>query len=172
MDIRSAAIYVGTYAKYNNASLDGAWMSLLDYSSKEEFIDDCCLVHKDEDDPELMFQDWENIPNCLISESYISEKFWELIDELDRTYLEEDVVMDYIELRGYNLEKEDITSIISSCEENYCGDYSSEMDFAVEIADELLPSDSEMLRRYFDYEAFCRDLMYDYDYYNGHVFRC
>ncbi len=84
-----AAVYVGTYAKYNNGSIDGAWLDLEDYSDKDTFIAACQELHKDEADPELMFQDWEGIPNGMISESHIdSEVFaWLDLDDDDREIL-------------------------------------------------------------------------------------
>lgn len=49
---------------------------------------------------------------------------------------------------------------ISGFEDAYCGTYSSELDYAYELADELISAESapDFLTRYFDYEAFCRDL--------------
>ena len=60
--LSAASVYVGTYAKYNNGSLFGAWLNLSDYSDKEEFYEACRELHKDEEDAEYMFQDWENVP--------------------------------------------------------------------------------------------------------------
>ena len=56
---RQAKVYVGTYAKYNNGSLSGAWLDRSDYSDKEEFYEACRELHKDEEDAEYMFQDYE-----------------------------------------------------------------------------------------------------------------
>ena len=39
--LSEAKVYVGTYAKYNNGSLFGAWLDLSDYSDKEEFYEAC-----------------------------------------------------------------------------------------------------------------------------------
>ena len=39
--LSEAKVYVGTYAKYNNGSLSGAWLDLSDYSDKEEFYEAC-----------------------------------------------------------------------------------------------------------------------------------
>ena len=39
--IGSKSLIVGTYAKYNNGSLSGAWLDLSDYSDKEEFYEAC-----------------------------------------------------------------------------------------------------------------------------------
>ena len=52
------AIYCGTYKKYNEGSLFGAWLDLRTFDSYEEFIDVCKQLHADEEDPELMFQDY------------------------------------------------------------------------------------------------------------------
>ena len=37
----TARIYVGTYAKYNNGSIAGAWLNLDDYSDKDAFLAAC-----------------------------------------------------------------------------------------------------------------------------------
>ena len=79
-NIKDAAIYVGTYHKYNCGSLYGKWMKLADYADKEEFYKACAELHKDESDPEFMFQDWEYIPEGMCGESWVSEKVWELFD--------------------------------------------------------------------------------------------
>ena len=74
--LSEARVYVGTYGKYNNGSLFGAWLDLSDYSDKEDFYEACRELHKDEEDAEYMFQDWENVPENLIGESWISENFF------------------------------------------------------------------------------------------------
>ena len=72
--LSAASVYVGTYGKYNNGSLSGAWLDLSDYSDKKEFYEACRKLHKDEEDAEYMFQDWENVPEGLIVEtcSYVN----------------------------------------------------------------------------------------------------
>ena len=70
--LSEASVYVGTYGKYNNGSLFGAWLDLSDYADKEEFYEACRELHKDEEDAEFMFQDYENIPENLISESHLA----------------------------------------------------------------------------------------------------
>ena len=76
--LSEARVYVGTYNKYNSGSLFGKWLDLSDYSDKDEFMEACRELHKDDQDPEFMFQDYENIPEALISESWLSDKFFEL----------------------------------------------------------------------------------------------
>lgn len=72
-----ARVYVGTYGKYSRGSIEGAWLTLKDYANKGEFLAACRALHKDERDPELMFQDWENVPSWMISESGIDAEVWE-----------------------------------------------------------------------------------------------
>ncbi|WP_289641033.1 antirestriction protein ArdA [uncultured Muribaculum sp.] len=89
---------------------------------RQILINFCQAIHADEEDPELMAQDFECFPRQWYNEGFISE------EDFARHIVEE----------CYNLEKT-------------MGD----------------------LARYFDYEAFGRELfMYDYTMgANGHVFR-
>lgn len=82
--MNEARIYVGTYAKYNNGTLQGEWVNLSDFYDLDGFKEHCVEIHEDEEEPEYMFQDWENIPDSLIDESNLEENFFELRDELDR----------------------------------------------------------------------------------------
>lgn len=81
--LKDMAVYVGTYHKYNCGSIAGKWLKLADYASKDEFIKACRELHKDEADPELMFQDYENIPSWMIGESFIDAEIWNLKPEKD-----------------------------------------------------------------------------------------
>src|SRR3989304_3167367 len=84
------AVYVGTYAKYNEGSIKGAWLDLDDYASKDEFLKAATELHKDEADPELMFQDYEGFPKRYYGESSLDDKLWDwlALDEDDRELLE------------------------------------------------------------------------------------
>ena len=83
-DLNEARIYVGTYAKYNNGSLQGEWVELSDFYDLDGFMERCAEIHEDEEEPEYMFQAWEEIPDGLIDEGHLEENFFELRDELDR----------------------------------------------------------------------------------------
>lgn len=72
--MNSAKIYVGTWNKYNNGNLAGAWLSLADYDTYAELMSACRQIHKDESDPELMIQDCENMPDGLTVMESISEQ--------------------------------------------------------------------------------------------------
>lgn len=81
-------LYVGTYAKYNRGSIAGKWLDLDKFKNGEEFLAACRKLHKDERDPELMFQDVETDPGAdwqegLYSESSIPWDYWKLKAEAE-----------------------------------------------------------------------------------------
>ena len=78
-NLMQASVYVGTYGKYNSGSIAGKWLKLSKYESKNEFFQACRRLHKDESDPEFMFQDYENIPESMIDESFICDEIWKVL---------------------------------------------------------------------------------------------
>ena len=77
-------IYVSTYQKYTTGTMKGEWLDLSHYASRDDFLAACAELHSDESDPELMFQDWEEMPAQFVRESFIDEQVWawlELSDE-------------------------------------------------------------------------------------------
>lgn len=82
--ILEARAYVGTYHKYNNGSIFGAWISLADYTTKRAFLQKCKELHKDERDPEFMYQDTESIPTSMYGESYLSDEIWHVINSIKK----------------------------------------------------------------------------------------
>lgn len=163
-------VYVGTYRKYNEGSLAGEWLDLTDYSSKEDFIEACLELHGDEEDPELMFQDWEDIPPDFIGESMIDEKVWEWL-ELNEE--ERQTVAIY-------LEDVDRNAPIQEALECYDGEFESEVDWAVDFWDHsgMINEVPDFAQNYIDYEQFARDARMGGDMYfvnKGHkvrAFRC
>ena len=67
------SVYVGTYGKYNDGSLCGLWIDLSSFNSYDDFIDFCQAIHADEEDPELMAQDYEGFPRQWYNEGFMSE---------------------------------------------------------------------------------------------------
>lgn len=164
----SPAIYCGTYGKYNDGSLFGLWIDLSSFDDYDEFINFCKAIHADEDDPELMFQDYENMSRLLYHESMGEAEFDKIAKycELCDDYSEE-AVEDFLEW--------DSTDDLDRMHDAYVGVYESEEDFAEEIVSDCYDLDNMMggLACYFDYEKFSRDLFMS-DYYfgsHGTVFR-
>lgn len=171
-NISEARVYVGTYAKYNNGSIEGKWLDLSDYSDKEEFYTACRELHDDEKDPEFMFQDYENIPSPLISESWISDNLFEVIEAVSELSVNDaEAFSIWLNDSSHDINTDDINDLIDSFRDDYQGEYKDEEDYAYEIVEQCynLP---EFAKTYFDYEKFARDLfMTDYWFDNGYVFR-
>jgi antirestriction protein len=143
-------IYVGTYAKYNDGNLFGAWLDLDDYSDKESFEAACFELHKDEHDPELMFQDWENIPDGMIGESHLSADVfdWLELDEKDRRILQ--AYRDNI----------DQTGSLEDATDAYRGTYDKATDFAEEFYAAEIQHLSFTVQNFIDWSAAVRELEY------------
>lgn len=164
-------VYVGTYAKYNAGSLYGKWLSLEDFDSKEEFLREAVSIHDNEADPELMFQDYENIPNQLIGESWISENLWRLM-RLEEE--EKEPFMIYVDNIGCDLD--DFDKVYEDFQESYSGNWNENwsdprLKYAENLFDEIFEV-PENIQLYIDYEKFSNDLfLSDYWEVDGHVFR-
>lgn len=157
----SPALYCGTYGKYNSGNLSGMWVDLSTFDDYEEFINFCKAIHADEEDPELMYQDYENMPGSLYHESMGEEGFNKIAEycELCDDY-SVSAVDDFLEW--------DSTEDLNNMHDAYVGVYDSREDFAREIVSDCYDIENIMgnLACYFDYEAFARDLFMG-DYYFG-----
>lgn len=161
-------IYVGTYAKYNNGIIFGKWLTLSDYSDLSEFYDACRELHKDEEDPEFMFQDYETpeLLNGKISECGIDKDIFEIAEAMEDK--DADMISAYVSLMGEKLTPE----LIEQAEERFYGQFDSYTDLAEDYAEQtgMLSKVPESIQRYFDFEAFGRDLSYDFMEENGYYF--
>lgn len=162
------SIYCGTYGKYSGeGGICGLWIDLTTFYDYDDFLNFCYAIHADEEDPELMFQDYEGFPRQWYNEGFMSEDDFDHIleysDMCDKHGQE--AVDDYMEFYDE----------LDNFEEAYCGEWDSEEDFARHIVEECYDLERSMgdLARYFDYEAFGRELfMYDYSMgANNNVFR-
>ena len=164
----SPALYCGTYGKYNSGNLSGIWVDISTFDDYEDFLNFCYAIHADEEDPELMYQDFENMPDSLYHESMGEKEFNQIAEycELCDEYSVE-AVDDFLEW--------DSTEDLDNMHDAYVGVYDSREDFAREIVSDCYDIENIMgnLACYFDYEAFARDLFMG-DYYfgsNGTVLR-
>ena len=162
------SIYCGTYGKYSGEKgICGLWIDLTTFNDYDDFIEFCQAIHADEEDPELMAQDYEGFPRQWYNEGFMSEDDFDHIleysDMCDKHGQE--AVDDYMEFYDE----------LDNFEEAYCGEWDSEEDFARHIVEECYDLERSMgdLAGYFDYEAFGRELfMYDYSMgANNNVFR-
>jgi antirestriction protein len=150
----SAQIYVGTYHKYNCGSIKGAWIEL-EGLDLESFWAKITELHKDEEDPEFMFQDFEGFPEVFYGESGLDERVWEWL-ELDQN--DKDLwqaALDY---------SSDIT--FKEAQDRFMGTADSAEDFAQNWLEETGQWDElpELAQRYFNLESYARDLEIDLNF--------
>tara|TARA_R100000808_G_C2054021_1_gene88301 strand:- start:41 stop:547 length:507 start_codon:yes stop_codon:yes gene_type:complete len=141
-------IYVGTYGKYNSGSIAGAWLNLEDYANREDFLAACQELHKNEYDPEIMFQDYEGFPYVWYSESDIPAELWEWLEHDEH---ERQIIAAYIEVVG---EGADVKSAI----DHYHGTFDSVEDYYDHYVETcgVLDQVPDHLRFYFDVKEFGR----------------
>lgn len=159
-------IYVSTYHKYNSGTLQGDWMDLEDYSDAAEFFEAAKELHEDEEDPEFMFQDFDEVPARFKDESMSESELQELYDFIEM-----------VEDSGHDMEVFEAAEACgidpSDVDEAYQGKYDSDEDFAEEMAEQLGYMDEKKGWPFncIDWEYAARELMYDYCSDKGHYFR-
>ena len=130
-----ARLYVGTYAKYNNGNLAGAWLNLADYADQDEFLTAAREVHADEADPELMFQDFEDFPRAWYAESSAPPAIlWEWLELSEAEQLAFGAYADHM---GGEVTVDDFR-------ESWQGQWDRGADFAEHIADDCGDIPKEM----------------------------
>lgn len=162
--LNKVSVYVGTYKKYNEGNIFGEWLTLGDYINYEEFINACKDLHKDEEFPELMFQDWE-CPEELrdfISEVDLDENLF----LLDDVWEDEEYIIAYLEHMGEISE-----TYINEARDNYVGQFADYYELGEYFAEELdLLQLPDKVRNYFDFEAYGRDISFDLMEIGSHYF--
>lgn len=173
LNTATASVFVTTYGVGNEQGFaTGKWFDLADYSDKDDF-EEAAIEYAQEvlgdDDPELCFSDYEtNFSKMdLISECYIDEKVWELL-ELDGHDFE--MLVAYASYYGYG---DAVSDLLEQAQDCYQGQYDSDEDFAQELLEECgylndLPS---FIECHIDWSGVARDLMMDYFESDGYYFR-
>lgn len=157
-------IFVNTWGNYNENGADGGqWITLpIEPEELEEVLDNIAAAMED-NDPEWAIHDYEWTTEIEMDE--ISEH--DDIQELNERCLEIDDLLEHeaeeiaaaIEAYGYTF-AEALDRHQRGCFTFYQGQDLEEV--AEHIADECYLYDApEFLARYFDYEAFARDLSFD-----------
>ena len=137
--------------------------------SKSEFYTECESVHKDENDPEFMFQDFENIPKNMIGESWVSDLVFDIAENVDEGDFEE--FFELLNVFGHDGENKDINELVDEFTDHYKGEYDTLKDYIEEMFDECyLHEVPESMRYYICYDKVYRDYSHDYYFSNGHVF--
>ena len=147
-------IYVASLEAYNQGRMVGDWLTPSNYSDFESFNYAIKLVTKNAD--EVAVHDYEGID--LDNEYPDFEELYYFCHALKDSWLDEEVILAYAEDTGKELDNE----LIADAENSYVGTYSSFQEYADQWADEQLQDKDDVLKSYFDYESYARDLEYDY----------
>lgn len=174
--MKDVKLYVGTYRKYTEGSLFGAWLDLSNYEDYEEFMDACRELHKDESDPEFMFQDCEYLPRdfyceCCAQEAFNYQKAMEAVEAMgyDGEAMETYICLFNVKSINDvdNLVRDFENAFIATLEDDdneTVGYYAVDNGLMGEIPSGILSS-------YIDYAAIGRDLlMWDWSIDNGYLF--
>lgn len=150
IDTTTPRIYVACLAAYNNGKLHGEWIAA-NQSAYEmhEAVKAMLASSPEPDSEEWAIHDYEGFHGLYISESESFERVAELAEAIE----------EHGEPFGKWLEMNS-TEDISSFEEQYMGTFSSVEDYAEQYLEDCgtFHEMPEMLRQYFDFEAFARDL--------------
>ena len=166
------AVYVGTYHKYACGSLFGAWIDLSCFTDADDLLAACRELHKDEREPELMFQDFQGFPDCLYSESMGTERMQEILDYVNIDEDERDILEAYIDLNGKHGSIDELNTAAQEAflcrlkpymiKHNFFPGQEEEA-FGQFLADSgyvNIPDDTP-LSSYFDYKRYGRDMLID-----------
>jgi len=174
----SIKIYVACLASYNNGFLHGKWFDLDKFSDADELqaaITNEVLESKDnpttlkygETCEEFAIHDFEAPKGCDIGEYSGLEELMEMNEILSDDNGE--LILALKDHLGGGTTLEEAKDYL---DENHCGEYKSDTDFAEDMAEQCFDSDAmKSIGRYFDYESFARDLMFDHFEIDGHYFR-
>ena len=169
--------WLGCLACYNNGRLVGEWfdaedadeVTLADVHGGADRVGEGC--------EELWVMDHENIPvEGEMSPSDAAEWGRAILDVPEHL---RGALCAWVASASYVAEGTGDLPSIPDFEERFCGTWGSFRDYAVNLAEEigLIPEDApETLARYFDWDAWTRDLEHDYtvmqaDVVSVHVFR-
>ena len=175
------SVWIGCLSCYNSGTLYGAWITAedaLEEHSREEITfkghgtiqeysrggEFTACNHCGGDEWDVM--DESNLPGNGWSVRRFYEEAEHLAD-LDGDTLEA------LQVLGGFMVTSTLPELIAYHEENYSGQWDSFQDFAEHFADETGQFDEvpKHVAHYIDWEAYARDLSFDYMYEGGHVWR-
>jgi antirestriction protein len=158
----TAKLYVGTYHKYNCGSIAGAWVDLSDFADADAFFEHIKELHKDEADPEYMFQDYEGFPESLYSESCSTKEIELLIEYANLDESEQEIVNDYLDAAGYSAQDCDFQNILDRVVFSADPDDSDTVEAQYGYQAMLESDIPEWAQSYFDYSHYGEELCFDY----------
>lgn len=173
-------IFLTDYASYNNGTQFefGHWVDLTQFSDADE-LNEYIVNHFAEcdnesplDSPreEIMITDFEGFPEAFYSESMSFDSLYNYFERCESCDLDNEIIEAFASLGNYKVT--DIDEFFDALEESYCGQFSSDIDFAEDMAEQTgVEISTAWPHNCIDWERAARDLMFDYYESNGCYFR-
>lgn len=149
-------------AAYNNGILKPKTFDL-DYSDKSDHYAELEIWLKDNNEEEYIVCDYEDIPRHFVGEWSLDDDFWEYLDFVQSSHLDREIIDAAIAI--------DIP--LEHIEDCYYGEYDCDEDFAYDLAEGTGAIDNKVQWPYtcVDWQLAARDLMNDFNCFDGHYFR-
>lgn len=151
-------VWIGCLSCYNEGRLIGEW-----YPAKEAGeVAPEDIHHKETSHEEIWCFDIEGFPSGTGEMSPTAAQAWgELYDEVGETQWP--ALLAWVETGCHVVDADDLTSV-SDFEDAYQGEWDSFDDYATQLAEDVGLTDDwpEEAQRYFDWNAWTRDLGFDY----------
>lgn len=162
-------IYVASLSDYNAGILHGSWFDLSDYSDTDDLLEaiqkqvlsTSPTAHEEglKSAEEFAIHDYDGVYPAGLGEYESINRLMEIQDCLNRCIddnIPEEAFCEWMEEIEGMPEGINYDAFVDC----YHGQYDSKLDFTYELVDEigLLNNSQEIAARYFDYEAFARDL--------------
>ncbi|MBC7845535.1 MAG: antirestriction protein ArdA [Flavobacterium sp.] len=173
-------IFLTDYASYNNGTQFefGHWVDLTGFSDADE-LNEYIINHFAECDKEspldspreeIMITDYEGFPEAFYSESMSFDALYNYLERCESCDLDNEIIEAFASLGNYKVT--DTDKFFDAIEESYCGEFSSDEDFAQDMAEQTgVEISNTWPHNCIDWERAARDLMYDYYESNGYYFR-
>ncbi len=163
-DMSTPRVYIACLASYNAGILHGKWTDAIDADAVNEAIADVIKTSTRPDAEEWAIHDYEgfgNLSTTLGENPYIDALC--AVGEWLNDYDDKAVVEAYLEDFGTGIDTiYEVKDAKADFEDRYQGSWNCFTDFATEMFHECYPEVPDYLQNYIDYDAFARDLSYDY----------
>lgn len=158
-------VYVSSYATYNAGRLTGRWLAIADFADGDDLISAArdYLTARGEDAEELMFQDWDEVPDFMADEC--SPRWADIFELADRPESEREIIAAYVDHVGTYDPDEALDAHVgeADCHDDYRQLLIDQWYEVTEVLDHLAG--------YIDEDRVFRDMDMDYFHTGGHVFR-
>lgn len=155
---------------YNNGDLIPFTIDNVELQTVDEHYDEIQenleriteVINDGEAREEWIVADYEDIPSEFVDTWTISSTYWDMVEAMGNSYLDEEAFMAGVALDIPFEHIDDAYQGTANSDEEFAERYCEEAGVLSEVPDHLLS--------YFDMSAFSRDLMMDFIEENGHYF--